>query len=119
MTYPGWLILAAQIVTWLAAILATLFCGLYGYLAPWRRSAGGRTTMELPASLALVLDLNVAASAYRYPPLWYVIVYVLAFCLVPLALVRRTVLLIRLQITARRQLQMEKESPHEDPRVPA
>lgn len=112
--YPAWLITLAHVALWVAAITATGFCGLYAVLAPWQSTPGGRTTMFLPAALAAVLDLNWYALVTHQKALWYVITYVVVFYLIPVALLLRIILLVRLQIAARRERAsnnlLEKES---------
>jgi len=112
--YPPWLIAMAHVALWTSAISATGFCFVYAALAPWRATSGGRTVMALPASLAAVLDLEWFALVTHTQALWYVVIYVATFYLIPLALVSRTILLVRLQIAARRERasnsHLEKES---------
>lgn len=105
MIYPAWLILADHVVVWAVAITATVFVATYAYVAPWHRSPGGRAAMEVPASLALLADLNVIAYLHPRIPLWYVELYVGAVGLVSIALLRLIILLVRLQLDSRRNPQ--------------
>lgn len=87
----------------LSAVEATAFVVVYAMLAPWWRSDVGRNVMSLMFVIAMVLDLSVIRI---YVPvtadvLWFAILRLIVFALVPVVLGMRLWLLWRVQVRDR------------------
>lgn len=89
-----------------SAIEATAFVVLYWVTAPWWRTPMGRNIMSLMFVIAAVLDL----SAIRvYAPitvhvLWFAVLRLIVFSLVPVVLGMRLWLLWKVQVSDRRRI---------------
>lgn len=102
---PAWLTQLGMILFYATAVFSTAFVVTYWYLAPWWKTLGGWFTMELSLALATVCDLGVLRILLGVDSLAFMVVRTVVFAAIPLALARRIVLLVRLQIRSRRDLE--------------
>lgn len=103
--------LISAILTWLAVVPAVLSVAVYS-LIPWWRSAWGRNVMTYMSVLAALLVLGAIgtllapeqrAERLASLPNWYLITYMAAYMLLPVALWWRLALIVRDWNTARRE----------------
>ena len=89
----------------LSAIEASGFVVVYWATAPWWRSPMGRNVMSLMFVIALVLDLSVVRIFVpgAVDLLWFNILRLVVFALVPVVLGMRLWLLVKVQVMDRRQ----------------
>lgn len=96
---------AGNILLLLSGSLATAFVVLYWVTAPWWRTDIGRNIMSLMFAIAAVLDLSVIRvfAPVTADMLWFSVLRLVVFALVPVVLGMRLWLLWKVQIRDRRR----------------
>ena len=112
LAYAGLAVLAVVLFHWAYSVLgpatvylvaqsfvgmvATLFCVVYHWSAPWWSSVMGRNIMLLVGSIALILDLGLVFNLLGRPE-WMREVFAIVFLAIGVAILRRLVILIDVQ----------------------
>lgn len=95
MTAEDWVNLAGDILIWITMLAFVAFVVVLSTLTAWWRSAVGRNIMELCGVIALILVLIVIRLVVGTDALWFQILRTTVFAALPVAIIRRTLLLIR------------------------
>jgi len=93
---------AGNILVYVLAGVCLLFVAVYSVLAPWWRSAVGRNQVELVGALGLIAALAIVRQLAGGDAAWFAWLRLAVFAVIPFAVVRRTVLLVGLQLRSRR-----------------